>query len=163
MKIFGLGCVDLISHAHALHSYALYFSFHAFLGYVLDYIVNVLVWIGFLIMMALYFARHMLMHSHALFISLLLYSKYVCCFFSTLAFLTMAPKVRNFVPSKNPISRCGSSTSIPFHEWFRDTKSQNDLKENFSGRSIHVERQVLHMGAKESAPQPSAEKSRFAT
>ncbi|KAL0009223.1 hypothetical protein SO802_010725 [Lithocarpus litseifolius] len=61
----------------------------------------------------------------------------------------MAPK--KSVPSKNPITHCGSSStsssssslSIPNRVRFRDANSQKDFVENFYDRAIHLERQVI--------------------
>ena len=54
----------------------------------------------------------------------------------------MAPK--KFIPSKNLISRRGSSSSysLPSKDGFHDSKSQKDF-ENFCDRVIHLERQVI--------------------
>ena len=57
------------------------------------------------------------MRSHALFFFLYTLLSVCVCFFSlllSLVFLTMAPKVKKSIPSKNPISRHAStSSSIP--------------------------------------------------
>ena len=55
----------------------------------------------------------------------------------------MAPK--KSIPSKNPISHCGSSysSSLPSRDRFRDSKSQNDFKEDFCDRAIHSKRMVF--------------------
>ena len=76
---------------------------------------------------------------------------FLCCvflfFYFSFSFLTMAPK--KSIPSKNPITRRGSSSSsssLPFlstGDRFRDSKSQKDFEENFSDKEIHLERQVI--------------------
>ena len=60
----------------------------------------------------------------------------------------MAPK--KFVPSKDPITRHGSSSSssssLPFilgRDRFHDSKSQKDFDENFSDRVIHSQYHVI--------------------
>ena len=53
----------------------------------------------------------------------------------------MAPK--KSVPSKNPITRHGSSSSLPSlpaGDRFHDSKSQKNFDENFSERVIHSKR-----------------------
>ena len=65
---------------------------------------------------------------------------------SLIGLLLMAPK--KSVPSKNPIIRCGSSSSssAPFPSnsiHFRDKKARDDFFKNFSDWVIHSERQVI--------------------
>ena len=65
-------------------------------------------------------------------------------FYFSFSFLTLAPK--KSIPSKNPITRRGSSSSLPFlsaRDRFRDSKSQKDFEENFSDKAIHLECQVI--------------------
>ena len=51
--------------------------------------------------------------------------------------------LKKFVPSKNPITHHGSSSSFPFRDRFRDSKSQKDFDENFSDRAILLERHII--------------------
>lgn len=64
-------------------------------------------------------------------------------FFLFLSFLPMAPK--KSIPSRNPISHRGSSSSssFPFRDRFHDPKSQKDFEENFCNRAIHSKRHVV--------------------
>ena len=68
-------------------------------------------------------------------------------YFLPYIFLTMATKVKKYVPYKIPIFRCAStsssSISIPTHIRSCDLKSQTDFDENFSGLGIHAESQVI--------------------
>ena len=80
----------------------------------------------------------------SIFSAVLFFLFYFLFFFS---FLTMAPK--KFVPSKNLITRCGSSSSsssipsVPNRVQFHDVDSQKDLVENFCDWAIHSECQVI--------------------
>ena len=53
---------------------------------------------------------------------------------------------RKSTPSQNPL-RSGASTSssniTPSHVWFCDDKARKDFSENFCGRGIHSEHQVI--------------------
>ena len=63
---------------------------------------------------------------------------------SSFSFLTMASK--KSVPSKNPFTRHGSSSSSSFSPnrvWFCDTNSQKDFIENFYDWTIHSKCQVI--------------------
>ena len=55
--------------------------------------------------------------------------------------------LKKFVPSKNPITCHGSSSSfsssLPSRDRFHDSKSLKDFDENFSDKAIHLERQII--------------------
>ena len=99
---------------------------------------------------AIFFARNMFMHYHALLFSFPSFLSISSIVFSFLLLLlrlsSMAPK--KSIPSKNPISHCGSSSSsslpsIPNKVRFWDMNSQKDFVENFYDWAIHSEHQVI--------------------
>ena len=97
---------------------------------------------------AIFFARHMLMHTY-LFISFFLVLGYDGAFlFVSLSLslsnsLHMAPK-HKFALSWNPIrSRASSSDPTPLHVRFHDEKAQKDFLENFTKRGVHSKRRMI--------------------
>ena len=110
--------------------------------------MSAIVWIGLLPMMQLFFhvtCSCIIMHSTSFFPSFLCLIFYYVSSFSFLLslvnFLSMAPK--KSIPSKNSISRRGSSSSsspsVPNSVRFHDEKAKEDFYENFSNRAIHLE------------------------
>ena len=108
------------------------------------------IWIGFLPMMFLNFARHMFMHFSCISIFSFLFFVSGCDVFCSL-FLSwidyaMAPKARKSTPARNHFPGSGPSSSDhvpPLHVQFCDEKAQKDFLENFQKRGVHPERQVI--------------------
>ena len=107
-------------------------------------------------MMQFIFARNMLMHFHALYVSFLFFHLHFFCKDSisllsslslslslSFSLLLMAPK--KSVPSKSPICRGSSSSSSfpPESLRFCDEKARDDFFENFFDQAIHSKRQVI--------------------
>ena len=107
--------------------------------------MNVVVWIRFLPMMQISFARNMLMHCISFFSSFpCLIFCYVSLFlFFSLSLVSFLWHLKSLFLPRTTIRRRGSSSSIPDFVRFCDKKARDDFYENFSDQAIHLECQVI--------------------